>query len=755
MLTPPNEALAARDVALPGLGLLLDSVALAAALGVQRVELRHLRYKPGTSCAAAVVTEEGRWLRLRALTPARFTEEAAAGHARLAAACVELGTPADDRDVAGLRRLWPERTRGIALAKLFGEGRLATARMVPLSYRLGRRLVARLDHPDGSALLKIHAPGRFAQAQAGALAAAFMGHAPMERACSRQMAVVTRWLPGETLSADRPVKAFAAAGAALATLHQGPPAMPFPRSRADEIATVSRALDGAGSLLPDMADWLADLLRRLAEALAGTPADPGPIHGDFSADQVVMHADRARLIDWDRAGTGDRATDLGSALARLDADRISGRLLPAAACAAAEALLDGYAARRTLPPAVEVQRLAHLAGLATEPFRRQAPDWPGEIAALVAEVGQRLDRLCEPEIADAALPQLATLLSPAGAQAVLDACGGGRLATPPRMLRHKPGRRALIEMAAHGEEGALTWLAKTRSKRPDHAAPALHHALRAAGFDGRRGSPFGVPLMRSGPEGMRTCLIARVPGRPLADWQEPDADTASFRAAGCALAALHACDVDPGRTWSFADEESVALRALDAAAERCPGSAERIARLRARAAAFPRVGLDAGSALLHRDFYPDQALVDGDRLWLIDLDLAARGDAHVDLGNMLAHLSEYAIRRFGDPLALAPQADAFLGGYSDGGGKWSETALHDLHTISLMRHLDICLRLPGRADVFRPLLDHLYVMSFARPDISKTGSGHSAADTNDRFSRGTAASPEGHCLGPEWCTREA
>jgi len=201
MRMPPNEALAARDAALPGLGLLLDREALAEALGARAVELRHLRYKPGTSCAAAVVTDDGRWLRLRALTPERHAEKGSSGPSALAAACIEAGSPAGDRDVPGLRRLWPERTRGKALARLFGEGRLATARLVPLSYRLGRRLVARLEHPDGAALLKVHAPGRFAQAQAGALAAAMAGHAPMERACGRSLSVVTRWLPGETLSA--------------------------------------------------------------------------------------------------------------------------------------------------------------------------------------------------------------------------------------------------------------------------------------------------------------------------------------------------------------------------------------------------------------------------------------------------------------------------------------------------------------------------------------------------------------------------
>jgi aminoglycoside phosphotransferase (APT) family kinase protein len=100
--------------------------------------------------------------------------------------------------------------------------------------------------------------------------------------------------------------------------------------------------------------------------------------------------------------------------------------------------------------------------------------------------------------------------------------------------------------------------------------------------------------------------------------------------------------------------------------------------------------------------------VDGDRIWLIDLDLAARGDRHVDLGNLLAHLTEYGIRRFGNPDALSPQAQTFLDGYAEAKGEWSGTALEAMHALSLLRHLDICGRFPDRAHVFPAILDALH-----------------------------------------------
>jgi aminoglycoside phosphotransferase (APT) family kinase protein len=152
----------------------------------------------------------------------------------------------------------------------------------------------------------------------------------------------------------------------------------------------------------------------------------------------------------------------------------------------------------------------------------------------------------------------------------------------------------------------------------------------------------------------------------------------------------------------------VADRALAAASDRHPEAADRIADLRRWAGTLSRAIPSGPPVLLHRDFHPDQALVDGESICLIDLDLAARGDRHVDLGNLLAHLTEYGIRRFGDPDAFTPQAQIFLDGYAEARGDWSGTALKAMQALSLLRHLDICGRFPDRDHVFQDILDFLH-----------------------------------------------
>jgi Ser/Thr protein kinase RdoA (MazF antagonist) len=67
-----------------------------------------------------------------------------------------------------------------------------------------------------------------------------------------------------------------------------------------------------------------------------------------------------------------------------------------------------------------------------------------------------------------------------------------------------------------------------------------------------------------------------------------------------------------------------------------------------------------GSATVHGDFHVDQVLLAGDRVVLVDLDRAGRGDRHADLGAFLAHTEESDL-----PLECR---DAFLRGYTEAGG---------------------------------------------------------------------------------------
>ncbi|WP_165979629.1 phosphotransferase [Kocuria rosea] len=203
--------------------------------------------------------------------------------------------------------------------------------------------------------------------------------------------------PGEPV-----LEAAAAAGTALAQLHERGPALLGP-------ARVRAPLD-AGRKLRSLAADLSALDRRsgvrcartgraVAEALAErTVAPERLLHGDFSADQVLVRGDggpgtpELRLADLDRIRTGTAADDLGSFLAVELLGPGAGQA-PAAPeeLPLTGALLRGYGTGAALPPWPEILAWAafHVLARSMEPFRSAAADWRERTDRRVA-LAQRL-----------------------------------------------------------------------------------------------------------------------------------------------------------------------------------------------------------------------------------------------------------------------------------------------------------------------------------------------------------------------------
>ncbi|HEY9888233.1 MAG TPA: hypothetical protein V6D02_07510, partial [Candidatus Obscuribacterales bacterium] len=108
-----------------------------------------------------------------------------------------------------------------------------------------------------------------------------------------------------------------------------------------------------------------------------------------------------------------------------------------------------------------------------------------------------------------------------------------------------------------------------------------------------------------------------------------------------------------------------------------------------------------------RDFYPDQLLVDNDRLWLVDLDLCCQGHPALDIGNFIAHMTEQSLRHTGQPTAMAKQEAALRTAFMQG---WSSAAaghppldasqlslaIEHYTCLSLVRHIHISDRMASR-----------------------------------------------------------
>jgi hypothetical protein len=420
MLSDPDRALAARDTALPGLGLVLDTEATMAALRtawpddrIASVETSYLRYKPGTICLAGYVARTPRGpLPFQATT---FADARAAvrqaGKAEKAGAGTGICLVEDrrsllrrfpvDRRLPALASLVDPEARGLLMRAVAPqEHELRTAQLEMLHYKPERRYVGKLS-VDGRAraIVKLYEERDFPNAWRSADAIRDFPECErlrVSRALGRseqRRIIVSRWVRGEPLhtwlqGAAIDPSPMQGIGAALAAFHRQASGSLAPVTREQEAMATLSASRTVGELEPRLAHPAQRLASRIASALLSAPVQHRCIHGDFSADQILLDADRVAIIDYDQAGAGDPAADLGSFIARLEDDCLAGRLASARAEEIAADLIQGYCreARCARPLRTDLYVAVGLLRLAPEAFRRRESNWPERIEQTLLRV---------------------------------------------------------------------------------------------------------------------------------------------------------------------------------------------------------------------------------------------------------------------------------------------------------------------------------------------------------------------------------
>lgn len=278
---------------------------------------------------------------------------------------------------------------------------LASERLRVLRYNPHRRLVLRRDVSQCEPLvLRVTA-----QKQVGVRAAlrqiAAAGVPVVEpirthgRRPTRRV-TVWPWFGRGDLSELGEDTAAHAAGTALALLHGSDISSP----------DTPDAVDGLLGLAADLADLdggaatrLTDLAGQVAGRITAGEWATGPVHGDFSADQVLVGGvgqETVRLTDFDRQGRGPLLADLGSfAAAELLARAAGGGDTPdPESLPLTRALQAGYAEAQVAGSApVSAVGLRNwtarsLLTRVAEPFRAADPDW-------IQGINRRLDQVEE------------------------------------------------------------------------------------------------------------------------------------------------------------------------------------------------------------------------------------------------------------------------------------------------------------------------------------------------------------------------
>lgn len=753
-----NASLAARDTQLPGLAFVLDPERLRQRLiedhaidVMDKLELVYIRYKPGRRALALLsqcdATGQRRQLVVSAHNQAAWQKFIATGQDRevvesngvvLSDAQCSVTRFPYDRRLHQLAKLFnPARTRTV-LERIVGVNPPADIpwQLELLAYKPGRRLVAKASLGTRAWTIKCYTPGDYEASRQKALGVAdetLAAIVPKIVACNdRYSAIASQWIEGDTLTHRlaaihdwQPL--LRQSGELLSQWHiearQAMKSLTFRHSGFTRQAMLQLA-DDMKWILPELRLPVEALLRGLEPWFDQLATATDIIHGDFYARQIIVEQAQLRLIDFDEVGRGHRYQDLGTFVGQLVWNAIRNQSGIDHLDSAINAFLDAYAQKQgaldwsLLQASVAVGVMRCL----PHPFRRGLPEWAEKTKQLLywssfwlnraqtsggssgsssgpatrSQVGSRepksvneIARYLDLEQVNRTWLRTQELNTPKASPTRVIAA---------RLLRHKPGRRLVVEYQTEASDSYDRQLiiGKARlGKSVDSRVLQLHSDLQNL-----RTAGVVVPgLIGEIPE-WNLWLQEKLNGQPVS----PDSKPEVHRSVGVALAKLHTCGVVIDR-FHTVDAEMHILRQQHAAflsnTEEWRDASSTLLQLAQQRSLTLQ---PTQSVLLHRDFYFDQVLMMENSIALLDFDTAAMGPAELDVGNYLAHLDEYGLRMVGETGTYDESAQAFVEGYREVRSALSESAVETWRFLSLARLVAISQRLAERAHTTELLL---------------------------------------------------
>jgi hypothetical protein len=284
-----------------------------------------------------------------------------------------------------------------------------------------------------------------------------------------------------------------------------------------------------------------------------------------------------------------------------------------------------------------------------------------------------------------------------------------------RVMSHTPGRKCVIEYDVTGLQSdatarALTLVGTVHARYASHSTYETMKTLWSAGYHGSSPDGISIPEPVAEIPELNMYLQHKARGKPAMHLLAGQGGIALAERIAEAAHKVHRLGVRKQRFYTIIDVVNSLRRRLQRAATHTPAWSDRLERL---LAACLRLGVSipaAPSCPIHRNFSPDQVLVDGERLYLLDFALYAEGDPALDIGNFLGHMKEYSLRSAGDAQALTDREAALTERYIElNAGRWATSALRQAisayTTLTLARHIDTSRQFQERQPFSEALLE--------------------------------------------------
>ncbi len=726
---------------------------------IQTLDKQYIRYKPGTSLLVRyrMQTTAGSYdIYAKSYNPLRSKLSNSkkrkivpvignTGHIILSQHCIEIYLSPNDARLRSIKRLQNNKQRYSLLRKILlnnsGNKGVRNASIATLQYKPERRYVACLTTAKGNkAVLKAYRTRAYKQTLAHITQLDALGiqrFSPLIGHHEKYHILIFKWRKGKPLSEYWQDPDFNSAllkklAKQLAKFHQGHwQQVVEPRKN-----NLSAILQGLAHLTPHLYTAAQQLVEQLQDQLQQIPEYKVRCHGDFYAKQILCRKNKLYWLDLDDICLAHPGRDTGTFIAHLEWDVVRGCLIPRQAAHYEHVFMTAYQkySKQVLEPHhLNTQVALHLFQLIHHPFRNCETNWVKQTEELLSRIQQRLQqgaKKCEPRSAviypfrtiqtcihnpftlnnDATLNQLL--------QRAIDPSQCLRwfekylpehevdVLESIRVLRYKPGKRVLLEYHLLTKTGKLVLLGKIRAKGLHRSVYRINQQLYEKCNTLFADSGWQVPQPVCMIPECQMWLQQHVPGseftRLITSGQSEELATSI--ATMCH--SLHNSGISVEKSHGVVQELAILKQQLYRVAEQRPQWKSGIHELYSLLNHYSKPLLNRPYCCIHRDFYPDQVIVDQQQLYLLDLDLFCMGDPHLDIGNFIAHIQEQALREQGDLLAYQSITEKLSHHYLQLTGQGADAeAIEIYQLLSLARHIAISQRLPDRTHLTPILLE--------------------------------------------------
>ncbi len=201
-------------------------------------------------------------------------------------------------------------------------------------------------------------------------------------------------------------------------------------------------------------------------------------------------------------------------------------------------------------------------------------------------------------------------------------------------------------------------------------------------------------------------LQCKVEGAIATQFLTPNHNSLLAKRVAEAAHKLHQTNIPPRRSHTMTDELRILHERISLVMQQYPQWQERLERILEASNYLGKNTPEPKRCGIHRDFYPDQIIINNSRLYLIDLDLYCEGNPALDIGNYIAHIQEYSLRTFGNSETLRECENALTERFIQMASDDLRTAIESYTTLTLVRHIHISTQFPERRP-FTEVLLHL------------------------------------------------